>query len=825
MADLADISEETRQSDENDGSTPFVSDGLSAGMELAIERMETAIERASAMIPQVEEICARAEQVHDSLSDFAGHLADVGEKSQSRVSTLLDTVGSAARAKKDMDQAHDRCADLLSRLERTSTEQNARMTRVSDERLRVIEEAASNAERRIVELQRAEQTRMECAAEEVERRVRRTTEDYAVRLRDDLDSRLEKVKKREADLLAAASKYDIAATGSVAQIEQQANEAVDGIQSLMTGGSERIESQFSAALEHIKSHATEVVEHLESAAFEKFEKRLQQLGEQGVKAVCDSNTEQLAELRSCAKTETSRFRELIDSKAKQLASQLQAASVAERQTSDATKEAHDVIGKVTAAREAMHGDLATMEERCESTSRLVVELREIDEAVQPTARKISECIEGSDATIQRIERLIQDVWTLTTTTQHRFNQLTKRCNDATTTINRLESSQDRAKDLDSSIAEQAIVAKRNSDELGVILEKATGTRAQVEAVCQRAAESVVAVETAKSAGGAACESLMSATANGERAGDVLQRLLSTAAHTREDILERQSETEVLIQRVERGNEAQDALVRELRGHLDGAGEILKGIETSVAGATGLREAIDSSTAKADEVNRETTTMISALIERRGLIEECDHVMKDFIPQVEQIRTQLQQLQTRTDSFDHQLGGMLADPRKIIEEARAQATHLDGVCRAVRKVFSGLSQASLQANRDITRFSKSSREADVRLTQLTVETQRAGQTLREWVDEASHVQSRLSKTLAMVPPLGQTHPPSNLDNLADATTVLPMDPSAPIRRSRIADKGHDRGGTRRVGRVGEQLDPGTNFADLIKQAEELTVGKS
>jgi methyl-accepting chemotaxis protein len=194
--------------------------------------------------------------------------------------------------------------------------------------------------------------------------------------------------------------------------------------------------------------------------------------------------------------------------------------------------------------------------------------------------------------------------------------------------------------------------------------------------------------------------------------------------------------------------------------------VAEALSSGVSDASHSIDELTSLNEKASEACHDTAQMLGAICEQRDLLASHSESFEAFAEQIDAINSQLQQVQTRSDSFSHQLNSLLADPRKIVEEAKGQATHLDGVCKAVRKVFAGLSQASLQANRDIARFAKISHNANDKLTELTSETWKAGQTLREWVDEAVHAQSRLSKSIGQIPPIGQTHPTSSLEKLAD-----------------------------------------------------------
>ncbi|NOT00903.1 MAG: AAA family ATPase [Phycisphaerales bacterium] len=186
----------------------------------------------------------------------------------------------------------------------------------------------------------------------------------------------------------------------------------------------------------------------------------------------------------------------------------------------------------------------------------------------------------------------------------------------------------------------------------------------------------------------------------------------------------------------------------------------------------VERSLAESTTRGDEVGQAAAELLATVGQRCEALEASARFIDESVERAEALRVKLQQLQTKADAFAHQLNGMLSDPARIVEEARSQAGQLDGVVRAVRKVFGGLSRTSLQANQDVTRFAEVSREAETRLAQMTSETKRASEMLREWVAEASHAQSRLSRTLSQAPGIGQTHPTVTLENLARSSESIP-----------------------------------------------------
>jgi len=88
---------------------------------------------------------------------------------------------------------------------------------------------------------------------------------------------------------------------------------------------------------------------------------------------------------------------------------------------------------------------------------------------------------------------------------------------------------------------------------------------------------------------------------------------------------------------------------------------------------------------------------------------------------------------------------------------------------VRKVFSSLSQASLEARSQSTECTQANRETAERLSQLTTQTNRAANMLHEWVEEALRAQSRLEKTLEQCPSIQETHPADTIRRMSPMTS--------------------------------------------------------
>ena len=145
------------------------------------------------------------------------------------------------------------------------------------------------------------------------------------------------------------------------------------------------------------------------------------------------------------------------------------------------------------------------------------------------------------------------------------------------------------------------------------------------------------------------------------------------------------------------------------------------IDTLVESARGIVDTIHEEEAKANK----TTSLVTQLVK----------VTDGLEPRV----------QTLQDS--------LAEPMKIMQNARDQAEELNNVCLAVKRVFRGISQASLEANERVKLLSTIIANAD-----------RSTENMKQWVEEGHRAQSRLASTLKHVPSLEDTHPLVSIPDL-------------------------------------------------------------
>lgn len=136
----------------------------------------------------------------------------------------------------------------------------------------------------------------------------------------------------------------------------------------------------------------------------------------------------------------------------------------------------------------------------------------------------------------------------------------------------------------------------------------------------------------------------------------------------------------------------------------------------------------------------TGELVEHINEREEEIELQGRVLVQLTDEREALELRVRHLAATTESLRVELSSLLSEPQKLVCEAKTQAVQLNEVCRAVKKVFAGLSQASLQANQKIEELRRLEAVAGA---------------LQQWVNETAHVQQRLSSVLT--PALGGPAP--------------------------------------------------------------------
>lgn len=244
----------------------------------------------------------------------------------------------------------------------------------------------------------------------------------------------------------------------------------------------------------------------------------------------------------------------------------------------------------------------------------------------------------------------------------------------------------------------------------------------------------------------------------------------------------------------------------------------------------LLSSVQTMTAEQDQARSEAEGIMRRLDDHRSTTQAAaqagEELLRGFVAQSEALESQLKELGGRVGEIERNVRQALSQRDTTVDQARAQTAQLERVGDAVRKVFAAVSQATLEARERAKELTGVNRSSAEKIAVFTAETQRATDTLHEWVREAVRAQERLERTLRTAPSIQQTHPRESMARLDRTASTLPgsVDSSsigelrsvtAPVTKERASTVAPAARPPHHVGRAGE-------IAQLIEDAKRATV---
>ena len=722
---------------------------------------------------------------------------------------ILVSVGEAADARSELAGAIERAIEQVERTDSAHDRMDQAIAR-AEERSAAIGEA-------IAETARTASDQAAGACEQITRTIGRATERGAG-VRADIEQTLRKAVEQTtstcdqiAETVGQATEQ---AAGIRADLEQAARQAVDQAGKFQDalrvemGAADRKAEQ----LESIISSAREVgrqtgatVADAHTAAGELLSKveqgqgtarEIEQSLERGLgdaRGVTSELQELLAGARAAAE-ELRAEKSIAAETTGQLASMTQAAREALRQASGATADSHSAADRlletVDSARAAADADLhrvaaAVEEARCTITElkqELQQATQDAEQARQATAEqteraesagvtaaeainRLEERITSSQRAHERMDQLTRDIWSLACTAEERAHQLGERTGHAEQFLDRLEKSAASAGSLSEALAAEIHSTRQVIGTLESRCRQGVGVDRQLQANAKAAArvadESGQVVQQAREA----TQDLGQTTAEAQHLVARLANATEGADQTAERLSEQREAARATLERQQTLHDHDRDLVGQLEAHAHRASELMARLAELNSEAAQRGQSLADSGQQAARTAERLAEQVEAVGARQEVLDASERTLSEFIQHAESISRQLEKLQSRADAFEVHVSRLLEGPERIASDAKAQSAQLQGVCRAVRKVFASLSQATVEANKRVEQFQKMSRTAESRANHLSAETTRASDTLRAWVNEAMRVQSRLAESLAHSPSVAQTHPPESLRMLA------------------------------------------------------------
>ena len=378
-------------------------------------------------------------------------------------------------------------------------------------------------------------------------------------------------------------------------------------------------------------------------------------------------------------------------------------------------------------------------------------------------------IDEANETIQRIESATAQAQEQTQVAIQAIDETTARAQEADAA---LEQGRSRAEDALNDVNNVAPMARELAEQLGESIAEGQQLVGTLAERCGRASEIHEHLAATTDESGTIAEKLDAALHAGTTLADRVAEVTGNAREVEQD-------TKTILEAVRTAQEELSAAAEIARGESQGLRNLKRIAEDLIQRHEDLQR----------DSERMTTQLEAQLAEQTATAENSAasgrHLLAEFATQAQSLSTRIHELRVRTEEIESAVSDATARPVELVAAAQTQAAQLERVCAAVRKVFAGLSGASLDAKQQTDAFEQASRESAVRLEKLTSQTNRASSTLQEWIEEAVQVQGRLERTLERAPSIRQTHPSDELLGMSRSTA--PPSRIANPTASRLAEQ--------------------------------------
>ncbi len=782
-------------------------------------RLDRIAEQAVAAITSAAE--QKLADCNDAVEQALGRLSALSNECLGRVSTRSrECLTSLANTQRAAEAQMAQQAGHLVELYGPEGEQGRRLEESAQRALDLIEHGKQESRERVATIAANEAQRLQTLVKAVERRLAPFEEggEHAVRL--------EKAVKEGVASVAAAAQRAASQTHEMVERELGRIVAMDKeCEGRLNESARRCMASITQARQAADAEVAERMDQFDALYGTDGEqtRAIAKAAEGSLDSIAKAKEESLKHLSALTTEEASKYKVVAENTLKQLASQTQASRAAVTMVAEATADAHKVLDTLHERHEEAQGLSETLIEQTDLAKAGAARLVELTSQTEPAAARLEKSVESSLSQAAGIEALVDEAKSAAEATQQRVRQLAEATAQGDKARQQLAETAGNAETCNQQIGAAA-------DRIADMIESAEDTIERIKTEHERANE--VCASVAAATGEAQrfgdsqrslAEELADLTGKGQNLTAELSRLVPETTHLYESTRRLRDE---LIARTDSAGEVSQQLNdltaqgAQLSERVSMASTLADRLEKGNERSSALTDELESKAREAEDASRELGDLLAGIAEHRDVLEAADRIVGDFAERTEALGIKWRRLETRADSLAHQLSGMLADPARIVEDAKSHTDKLEQICKIVRKVFSGLSQSSLQANRDIERFAEISREANDKLVRISAETKRASQTLQEWVEEATHVRSRLAHTLGQVPPIEHTHPPTTLETLGKIAmeslpgTLKPGDaepPRPPDKRERESGPAQEP----------EKRSGGRNINRIIREAEKLT----
>ncbi len=716
----------------------------------------------SGILAAVGSECERAEDVNSRLGAFASQLDDSMDEMQTRAAPLLDAVETAHAVQNQVDHVQQLVDQVAERIDVTiEKHEGAFAQRMSDLQAKLTHESGKTIER---------------------------TQAGIAALNTILESSQTRCKEVEAAATAANEQISNASlqVGHLSETAKTVGDEANALISRMC----RVRDQASPMIERAESTVTKIERaHLDAEALRvSVTDRLVDLGR-----ACEQTDSLGRSVEACQRTLDHMLlsREWIETTVTELDSKVNAADACVKALASQDKNLSDIkktvalAQKTTTQLDASAASASRIAERTNAVQKKLAdtlgssggELDRIFETVREGSA-VADQLSGLTQTGSQLHEALQG---LVAHTDEKIGRLDSHSAAAGRILRELSE----ANKTGHGLIEQAAAQVKASEETAAV------TIGKIESLTENVWSLTTKTETAKSH---LAEQLDETTKVLDKIRTLADPARDAAGKLAEQVHEAQGVTETLADHASAAQEQLDAiedltpLLEAVRDADDSvrstAGEI-QAVRNELSGA--LQEA-QKQAATLDSLNASAGTLIETqcqmaermvdmsqafddkIVDTKTAITMGEELLGEFTAQADTINKALSGLTDRTKSLEADVDEVTAKRDSVLKSAEAQTAHLEKLCVAVRKVFAGVSKATLEARDQTELLRQAEGSSTEQLAALTTRTQQAAATLQEWVEEAIRVQTRLERAVGDAPSIQQTHPKETLQGLGEVVTA-------------------------------------------------------
>lgn len=634
--------------------------------------------RLIALLERVERTCDRADQAETRLSGFAEKLAEQAEIVQKRIGHLMTNLQDGETLRDEIQQT----------IQKTSSEATATSEEIEKQK-QALETAMRDAGKLradlVSEVCDACRTKINDDFQEKRHAYDEMTQQARRQLQEVADELVGQVREVQAQARCTIQSFD----DRIASAKEGERERADSIEKRLGQSNKDLDDQIDRAnltrtgLMDTQCRGENLLRETQAATgqieslMHNVSRTLMDIG-----SACERVGQAREQLQS-AEQVTARLTAAVDSGER-----------VDGKLGDATAKAADLRDAIMRTTAEVETKISQLGSHAAASTHLLGELHEANieghRLIEQSAKAINETRETSQNTKLETERLIKEVWSLTSKTEAAANEMAAGNEHGLQLMKRLEKVIRVAGELTGKMTVRTNDAKQSAKAL--------------DEHCTRA------------------ETLV------ERIGDTTQ-LLEGA---------RQVETNL-----EKSLDQARAIESELKSTADDATLKQAQLATDKKAAC---ELIEVQERLAEQSQDSIARLDEGIADAQSTTEASQQLLDQFTRHGKTLHDVLETLGRRTTQLEESLDEMTKRPAAIVVDAQVQSAQLEHVCAAVGKIFAELSKASLEAHEQTKECHQASQTAFEQLEQLRRETDGTSRSLQTWLEHTLRVGSDLAQSL-------------------------------------------------------------------------------